>query len=127
MHTQARVQFAALGHQILTLITRYVSEPAHQEELLTSIKEIGTNLGEMTAAFGISLTDSIQIFIQHRDPLMRGATEMMKKGEGVQRRVIDAIPLVDHAMDEALVALVAAYQQNKKTKAKKYPAIQSII
>jgi excisionase family DNA binding protein len=113
MYAQAQTQFAALGRQILILITKYVSEPPHRDELLPSVKKVGADLGEKTAAFGMSLTDSIQIFIQHREPLIHTTTEMMKNGEGVQRRVVDAIPLVNHAMDEALVALVAAYQQRK--------------
>jgi len=113
MYAQAQTQFAALGRQILILITRYVSEPAHRDELFLSIKKVGADLGEKTAAFGMSLTDSIQIFIQHREPLIRTTTEIMKNGEGVQRRVVDAIPLVNHAIDEALVALVAAYQQRR--------------
>lgn len=111
---EAQAQFAVLGRKILTLIIRSIREPARKDELLMSIREIGTQFGEMTARLDMSLTDSIQAFVQHRDPLMRVATKMMKNGEGVQRRVVEAIPLVDHVMDEALVALVQAHQQTRK-------------
>ena len=35
----------------------------------------------------------------------------MKKREAFSGRVVDAIPLVAHVMDNALVSLVAAHQQ----------------
>ena len=109
-------QFAALGRQILTLIKTYATETTHREESLEEIKKVGTSLGLLTASHGMSLTDAVHTFIQHRDPLMKAAAEMMKKGEGVQRRVADAIPLVDQAMDAALVALVDSYRKDKSAK-----------
>jgi len=37
----------------------------------------------------------------------------MRKKEALAGRVIEAIPLVAHIMDEALVSLVAAHQQSR--------------
>ncbi len=42
---------------------------------------------------------------------MNAATHLMRKREAFTGRVVEAIPLVAHVMDEALVALVAAHQQ----------------
>lgn len=115
MNVEAQGQFAALGREILTLIIRSISEPKRHDEILKSIQENGAKFGEMTARLDMSLSDSIQAFVQHRELLLRVTTEMMKKGEGVQRRVVEAIPLVDHVMDEALVALVLAHQKERRT------------
>lgn len=114
MNAEAQFSFALLGRQMLTLIVKSVTDPARREELLPEIRKVGVGLGDMTALSGMSLTDAIHVFISHREPLMRAVAEMMKKGEGVQRRVADAIPLIDQAMDAGLMALVEAYQKEKK-------------
>jgi len=43
--------------------------------------------------------------------MMNAATHLMRKLEAYTKRVVEAIPLATHVFDEALVALVAAYQQ----------------
>ncbi len=42
---------------------------------------------------------------------MNAATHLMKKKEAFTGRVVEAIPLMAHILDEALVALVASHQQ----------------
>jgi excisionase family DNA binding protein len=109
--------FAALGRRFLNLIIKYVSEPLKQEENLKAVKEAGYGFGEMAARQGLSLTETMQAFIQHRDPIINVTTDMMKKHEGVNRRIIESISLVNHALDEALVSLVTAHQQFLKLSA----------
>jgi hypothetical protein len=62
------------------------------------------------ARMSLPLTDSVEAFILHRDPMMSVVTDMLKKRETISERVADAIPLVARVMDEALVALVSAHQ-----------------
>jgi hypothetical protein len=104
-------RFSSLGRQLLKLIMKLVSEPSKQDENLHSIKEIGNSFGEATARVGLPLIDSVQAFILHRDPILNITSEMMKTGDSLNRRVMEAIPLVDHAMDEALLSLVASHQK----------------
>jgi excisionase family DNA binding protein len=111
LDAESQQQFSALGRQLLKLIMRLVSEPSKQDENFQSIKEIGDSFGETTARLGLPLIDSVQAFILHRDPILNITTEMMKSGDSLNRRVMDAIPLVDHAMDEALLSLVASHQR----------------
>jgi hypothetical protein len=65
----------------------------------------------MLAKLGLPLTDAVETFILHRNPMMNAVTHLMKKREAYTGRVLEAIPLVAHVLDEALVALVAAHQQ----------------
>jgi len=60
---------------------------------------------------GLPLTNAVEAFISHRDPMMNALTHLMSKREAFSGRVVQAIPLVTRIMDEALVALVAAHQQ----------------
>lgn len=108
---ESQAQFADLGRRLLSLIIKYVTEPSKREETVELARNVGHNHGETLAKLGLPLTDSVEAFILHRDPIMNAVTHLMKKREAFTGRVVDAIPLVAHAMDEALVSLVAAHQQ----------------
>ncbi len=102
---------AELGRRLLDLIIKYITEPAKREETTVLVREVGHDFGETLAETGLTLTDAVEAFILHRDPIMHAATQLMRKKEAFTGRVVEAIPLVTHVMDEALVSLVAAHQQ----------------
>lgn len=102
---------AELGRRLLNLIIRYITAPSEREATLNDARDTGKNLGLELAKLGLSLTESVEAFIKHRDPILNVATGLMKRREAYSGRVVDAIPLVAHIMDEALVSLVAAHQQ----------------
>jgi excisionase family DNA binding protein len=111
LDAETQQRFSALGRQLLNLIMKLVSEPSKQRDNVAAIKDIGASFGESTARLGLPLIDSVQAFILHRDPIMNITSDMMKTGDSVNRRVMEAIPLVDRAMDEALLSLVATHQR----------------
>ena len=111
---ESQKKFSLLGRQLLSLIIKYITEASKQEETLAAIRSVGHNFGELTADLGLPLIESVQAFTQHRDPIVSVTSQMLKKGDSFSRRVIEAIPLVDRAMDEALVSLVTAHQQQKR-------------
>ncbi|MFC1943233.1 hypothetical protein ACFLWO_01460 [Chloroflexota bacterium] len=102
-----------LGRRLLNLIIRYITEPSKREETIKLACNVGHNHGETLAKLGLPLTDSVEAFILHRAPIMNATAHLMKKGEALNARVVEAIPSVDHVMDEALVSLVAAHQLYK--------------
>ena len=104
------------GRQLLHLIIRYIAEPSKQDDIIQQARDVGYNLGETLAQLGIPLTDSVQAFVVHRDPVMNAVTRLLRKKEAFNERVAEAIPLVTHVMDEALVALVAANQHYNQSK-----------
>ncbi len=106
-------EFAKMGRDFLEAIIEYISKPSRKSETLTEIKSIGYQFGELTRGLDMTLSDSIQAFICHRDPIMNAMAELMKKGEAASRRFVDTIPQLNEAMDDALISLVEAYQQNK--------------
>jgi len=111
LDSESQQHFAAQGRHFLNLIIKYVSETPRRDENLNAVKKAGAGFGEMAAKRGLSLTETMQAFIQHRDPIINVTTDMMKKHEGVNRRIIESISLVNQALDEALVALVEAHQR----------------
>jgi excisionase family DNA binding protein len=106
-------RFVSNGRQLLNLVIRYITQPSKREEVIQLAHDVGHYLGETLAEIGLPLTDSLEAFILHRDPLMKAATQWVRRGEAFSGRVVEAIPLVAHVMDEALVSLVAAHQQYK--------------
>lgn len=102
---------AELGRRLLDLIIKYITEPAKRAETTGLVQEVGNDFGETLAGLGLPLTDAVEAFILHREPIMHAATQLMRKKEAFTGRVVEAIPLAAHVMDEALVSLVASHQQ----------------
>ena len=111
LNGESQAHLADLGRRMLNLIIKYITEPSHREETIRLIRDVGHDHGEMLARLGLPLTDAVETFILHRNPMMNAVTHLMKKREAYTGRVLEAIPLVAHVLDEALVALVAAHQQ----------------
>jgi excisionase family DNA binding protein len=111
LNEESQEHLADLGRRLLDLIIKYVTEPAKREGTIQLVREVGHDHGETLANLGLPLTDSVESFVLHRDPIMNAATHLISKREAFTGRVAGAIPLVAHVMDEALVALVAAHQQ----------------
>jgi excisionase family DNA binding protein len=104
-------KFASLGRQLLTLLTQCLTRPSKPEETINAAREIGRSYGELTRGLSMPLTASVSAFIQHRQPMLTATFDMMKRGEVTDRQMADAIPLVDRAIDEALIALVKVHEQ----------------
>lgn len=103
-------RLASLGRNLLQVIIKYTAQPSKRKETMVMAHNIGHDFGQTLARLGLPLTDSVEAFILHRDPIMSAAAHLMKKGEATGR-IADAIPGVAHVMDEALLSLVAAHQQ----------------
>jgi len=111
LDAEAQVRLAHLGRSMLNTIVMYITEPAKREETLKLAREVGQGFGQTLAVLGLPLTDAVEAFILHRDPIMNATAHLMRKREAHSRGIVEAIPLVARAMDEALVALVATHQQ----------------
>jgi len=108
---ESHEHLADLGRRLLNLIIKYIAEPSKREETMKLARDVGHSYGETLAKLGLPLTDSVEAFILHRDPVMSAATHLMRKREAFTGRVVESIPLAANVMDKALVSLVAAHQQ----------------
>ena len=115
LDTESQSHLAHLGRSMLNTIIRYITQPAKREDTLELAREIGQGFGQTLAVLDLPLTDAVEAFILHRDPIMKATTQLMKKREAHSGRVVETIPLVARVMDEALVALVATYQQGNRS------------
>ena len=104
-------RLAELGRRLLQMLIRLVSEPAKREDTIRTANTIGQDFGRLLAELELPLTDAVEAYIRHRDPIMKAAVHLINNGEVVGGRVAEAIPLANHLLDEALLALIAAHQQ----------------
>ena len=109
----SRGHFADLGRRLLSLIVKYITEPSKREETMHSARKVGQDMGETLAIHGLPLTDSVEAFLMHREPVIKASTSLLKRRDAFTGRLVDAIPLAIHVIDETLVSLVAAHQQNR--------------
>lgn len=110
MNLESRERLSLLGRRMMAVVVDYISEPGRREEILRDARECGRVFGELLSSLGLTLTDSVEAFMSHRDPLISAATHMMSRKEALSGRVVEAIPMVGSVMDEALVSLVYSYQ-----------------
>ena len=113
LDAESQRHLAESGRQLLHLVTRYITEPLKHEEVEELARGIGSDFGEQVAKLGLSLTESLEAFMLHRNPVINAATDLMKRRESLNERAVEALPLVTRIMDETLIALVAAYQQHR--------------
>ncbi|MCX6002898.1 MAG: helix-turn-helix domain-containing protein [Chloroflexi bacterium] len=111
LDTDSQQHLANLGRNMLQVIIKYATEPSRREETMVMARDVGHGFGQTLAKLGLPLIDSVEAFILHRDPIMNAATHLMKRREACTGRFLEAIPLMDQVIDEALVSLVAAHQQ----------------
>lgn len=112
---ESQERLAQYGRRLLNLVIRYITDSSNREETIYLVHETGRNFGEELAKQGLSLMDSLEAFVLHRDPVVNSTTHLLKKREVLNEHTVEAIPLVTHIMDEALVSLVAAHQRNRDT------------
>jgi len=108
---ESQDQFADEGRRLLSLIIKYITEPSKREETIQLARQVGQDMGETLAKHGLHLADSVEAFLMHREPMINASTSLLKKREAFTGRVVNAIPLVSHVIDETLISFVTAHQQ----------------
>lgn len=102
-------QLADLGRRLLTLITRYISEPVHREETMALAREVGSGFGRLLAELELPLTASVEAFLMHRATIMQAAANLMGKRQSYGGHIAESLPLANRFFDETLISMIAAH------------------
>ena len=113
LNAESQEHLAESGRKLLHLVIRYIAEPAKRNETEELARDIGGDFGKQVDKLGLSLAEAIETFMLHRNPVINAATELLKRKEALNNRAVEALPLVTHILDEALIALVASYQKDR--------------
>jgi len=116
LDSESQRHLAESGKQLLRLVIRYITEPLKRTEIEELARNVGSDFGEQVSKLGLSLTESVEAFTLHRNPVVNAAADLMKRREALNERAVEALPLVTHIMDETLIALAAAYQQHRESR-----------
>jgi hypothetical protein len=100
------------GKRLLELVIQYINKPALQEETLQAVRSWGEEVGSELAGLGLSLTDTLEAFVLHRTPILETATELIKGGQPINKRTLNAIQQINYLIDQTLLALVQGHQHN---------------
>jgi excisionase family DNA binding protein len=111
LDNEEKLRLSHLGRDMLDVIIRHLNEPTKREQTRELARDVGRGFGETLAGLSLPLTDAVEAFILHRDPIMKAMAHFIKRREVHSGRVAEAIPLTAHIMDEALLSLVATHQQ----------------
>lgn len=111
LNQESQDHFADLGRRLLRIIVKYIAEPSKREETLQLAREIGKDLGNISATHGLTLAESVETFLMHREPILNASTNLLKRREAFTGRMVNAIPLAIYVIDETLVSLVATHQK----------------
>ncbi len=113
LNSETQERLASLSRQLYRTIVSYVTRPARRDEAVEQAKISGGDFGEFLAKLGLPLTESVRAFVLHRGPVQNVAVKMMRRRDAKTEKIAEAIPMVDTVMDEALVAMVMAYERIK--------------
>lgn len=111
LNEDSKARLRDLGGRLHHLAIAYLTRKKKQDDIMPEARQIGREFGELLAAAGVSLTDSLGAFLLHRTPFINAANELVKGREALRGRAAEAIPVLAQITDEVLLSLVEAYQE----------------
>lgn len=108
---EARQFHRRMGRELLTLLTRYLTEPDHQPDALAQVASIGHEYGAMALAQNLKLSEATQALLFFRDVLTDSAMQLAETLHPHNAQEWgDNLRDVNHFTDAVLVALVESYE-----------------
>lgn len=101
-----------IGRRLVDLAIRYAAAPGHQDErlaLLDDGREIGAHYGVSSARAGLSTSETIEVFLYFRYPVVKALLDVIEKEGLPARRASRLFIGIDDFIDEVLVAMIRAH------------------
>ena len=102
-----------LGRRLVDLAVRYASAPAaaaDRESLLDEARQIGQQYGRTGVAHGLSASETVEVFMYFRFPVVHAVSGMIEEQGLAARRAIRLYAEINQFLDQVLVATVQAYE-----------------
>lgn len=100
-----------MGRELLTLLTRYLTDPDGKASALADVEALGKRYGELIFQQGLSLSEGTQAFLFFRDVLSDSVLQM---AETLSLRTAaewgEKLQAVNHFTDVMLIALIDSYE-----------------
>ena len=106
----AKKRLRERGNKLVSALAHFVTRPSLREQASEECRQIGREYGEDLAGTGLSLTDAIEAFIRHRNPVIEAVMGMMSNSAPLNKRALTTVSQMNNLIDETLLALVGRYQ-----------------
>ncbi len=101
-----------IGRRLVDLAIRYAATPGHQDEraaLLDDGREIGVHYGISSAHAELTTSETIEVFLYFRYPVVKALLDVIEKEGLPARRASRLFIGIDDFIDEVLVAMIRAH------------------
>lgn len=101
-----------IGRRLVDLAIRYAATTGHQDdraELLDEGRDIGSHYGVSSARAGMTTSETIEVFLYFRYPVVKALLEVIEKESLPARRASRLFIGIDDFIDEVLVAMIRAH------------------
>jgi excisionase family DNA binding protein len=98
------------GLTMVTLAVRYVSGRTDREEILTEACEIARAYGHDSAMHGFGISDTVQMYLRARTPIIQGVIKFLDSGSISAARAGKVFTDVLAFMDRTLAAMMQQYE-----------------
>lgn len=98
------------GLAMVTLAVRFVSGRADREEIIAEACEIARAYGRDSAAHGFGITDTVQMYLRARTPIIQGVIKFLDQGAISSARATRVFTDVLEFMDRTLTAMTEQYE-----------------
>jgi excisionase family DNA binding protein len=101
-----------IGRRLVDLAIRYAATPGQGDEraqLLDEGREIGVHYGVSSAQAGLSTSETIEVFLYFRYPVVKALLDVIEKEGLPARRASRLFIGIDDFIDEVLVAMIRAH------------------
>ena len=103
-----------IGRRLVDLAIRYAATPGHAEEraaLLDEGRHIGEHYGISSARAGLTTSETIEVFLYFRYPVVKALLDVIEKEGLPARRASRLFIGIDDFIDEVLIAMIRAHSE----------------
>jgi len=103
-----------IGRRLVDLAIRYAAAPGQREErgeLLEEGRQIGAHYGVSSARSGLSTSETIEVFLYFRYPVVKALLDVIEKEGLPARRASRLFIGIDDFIDEVLIAMIRAHEE----------------
>ena len=100
------------GLAMVTLAVRYVSGRADREEIMEEACEIARAYGRDSAQHDFGITDTVQMYLRARTPIIQGVIQFLDQGAISSARAGRIFTDVVEFMDRTMTAMMQQYERD---------------
>ena len=107
-----KAEHRELGRQLLTLVLKYLTQPADRQAILEEARTLGRAFGQRSIVSKLSVTESVSAFLFFQDFLMDGVRQMaITMGPNANIDLVTAYQQIGQFTNEVLLAMLQVYER----------------